>query len=140
MILLRIVIPLYLLFEHDLFRKTGTHFSGSCSSQSNVTRIRAAATIYVDDPLTPRPTRPSGLTKARRWDGEVATANGNSVPEIGTGGPHAHQFPPTSTARLAALRDATTASRWDPSLVSMTTSRCTALAGSSVRMRQCDPS
>ncbi len=32
MTFLRIVIPLYALFEHDLCPKTGIHFSGSCTS------------------------------------------------------------------------------------------------------------
>src|SRR4029453_4465800 len=32
-----------LLFEHDLFPKTGFHFSGSCSSATTTTHLRAPA-------------------------------------------------------------------------------------------------
>jgi hypothetical protein len=46
-----------------------------------------------------------------------------------------NQLPPTSTSRFAALSESIVEARCDRSLVSITTSRTTALAGSSVKMR-----
>jgi hypothetical protein len=59
MIFLRIVIPLYLLFEHDLRAnasrlsrgKTGIHFSGSCSRMSS--GAIAQATMWLPMPKVP---------------------------------------------------------------------------------------
>src|SRR6266566_6368527 len=47
-----------LLFEHDLFRKTGTHFSGSCSTAPAIQRPSSSVLFEHDLFGKPVPTFP----------------------------------------------------------------------------------
>src|SRR6267143_6034875 len=62
-----------LLFEHDLFRKTGTHFSGSCSErQQYVHYLLAVARLLDVGDLAAAAIGDAGLRDLAGIDGVVA--------------------------------------------------------------------
>src|SRR5438552_1047623 len=55
-----------LLFEHDLFRKTGTHFSGSCSTAPAIQRP-SSSVLFEHDLFRKTGTHFSGSCSIESW-------------------------------------------------------------------------